>query len=117
VTYLLNLDNLINLEKHPRLEKKRVIEWKYWLNLPGTFLPIRTNLELTRILSMCNGASDVHILKHSGFDWRHKQVHLLDSNNQVADTGKFKSAPPFNFTVFYGSNYIAASRLFADYIR
>jgi hypothetical protein len=117
---LLNLDNLINVEKHPRLENKRVIEWKYWLNLPSTFLPIRTNLELTRILSMYNGASEVHIIKDVSYNRKWKSrietVHKLDSKGIVRSIKLPKSDPPFNFTVLTGWNYIAASRLFADYI-
>jgi hypothetical protein len=114
---MLNLDSLINVEKHPLFENKRVVEWKYWLNLPSTFLPMRTNLELTRILSMYNGANDVHIIKDaSKWKSRHETLHKLNSKGNMRSIRFPKSDPPFNFIVLTGSNYIAASRLFADYI-
>jgi hypothetical protein len=113
---LLSLDNLINVEKHPRLENKRVIKWKYWLNLPGTFLPIRTNLEMTRILSMYNGTSDVEISKIHPNPERVYSVAKLYWNNVVYMTGENKSSAPYNFSILKNSNYIAASHLFVDYI-
>jgi hypothetical protein len=112
---LLNLDNLINVEKHPRLTNKKVIKWKYWLNSPGTFLPIRTNLEITRILNMYNGTSDVEIHKIHPNPDRIYTVVKLQSDDWVYSS-EIKSSPPYNFSILKGSNYIAASRLFVDYI-
>jgi hypothetical protein len=113
---LLDLENLINEEKHPRLENKRVIEWKYWLNLPATFLPLRTNLEITRILYMYNGTSDVEIFKINPHPDRVHKAAKLFWDNGVYFTGENNPLPPYNFSILKGSNYIAASRLFVDYI-
>jgi hypothetical protein len=113
---LLSLDNLINVEKHPRLENKRVMKWKYWLNSPSTFLPMRTNLEITRILSMYNGTSDVEIHKINPNPERVYSVSKLYWDNEVYFTGENKSSPPYNFSILKGWNYIAASHMFVDYI-
>jgi hypothetical protein len=113
---LLNLDDLINVKKHAHLERKKVIDWKYWLNTPGTFLPIRTNLELTRILNMYNGTSDVEIIKKHPEPERTRYVAKLNKNNGVQLTKQKLTSPPYNFSILKGWNYIAASRLFADYI-
>ena len=34
-------------------------KWKYFINLTGQEFPLKTNLELVRILSSYNGANDI----------------------------------------------------------
>jgi hypothetical protein len=112
------IDDLLNLNKlDNRKNKTRFLEWKYWLNVPSTFLPLRTNLEFTRILHMYNGTSDVKMI-HDPLEYyyQHETVFELDEGNVMASTGVDKTEPPFNYTILTGSNYVAASRLFVDYV-
>jgi hypothetical protein len=113
---LLNLNWLINQEKHPNLKNKRVIEWKYLLNAASTFLPLRTNLELVRIFDLYNGSSDIEIFIDS-YAYRWKTIWSFDfKSKRLYNTKEQKKDPPHNFKISKGSNYLAASRTFVDYI-
>jgi hypothetical protein len=113
---LLNMNKRINEDKHPRLESKKPVEWKYLVNAASTFLPLRTNLELTRIFEMYNGSVDVSLVKSIN-EWRYKYRWSYEYNQRAFYTyWEKKASVPFNFTVVKCSNYMAASRLFVDYI-
>jgi hypothetical protein len=114
---LLNMNELMHVTKHTRLHSKKVVDWKYVLNAASTFLPLKTNLELVRILSVYNGSSDVNIMNDSRFLFRHKTRFAYDIfRKENIDLGIPKSAPPFDFKIMKGSNYIAASKSFVDYV-
>jgi hypothetical protein len=113
---LLILDKLINEEKHPKLLGKKVVEWMYLLNTASSFLPLRTNLELTKIFTLYNGSSDVAIERGTSTE-RWKYIHEHNSTIKMPqNTWRNKTAPPHDFEIVKGSNYIAASRVFVDYI-
>jgi hypothetical protein len=114
---LLNMEELISEGKHSNLARKKAINWKYVLNAASTFLPLRTNLELVRILNVYNESSDVGVLDDPRFWFRHKtrfEYNVFKGKN--VDLGVPKKAPPYDFKIMKGSNYIAASKLFVDYV-
>jgi mucin type N-acetylglucosaminyltransferase 3 len=116
MTDLLNMNKIINVDKYPRLENKKVVEWKYLVNAASTFLPLRTNLELTRIFDLYNGSSDVEISLGT-FTSRWQTIWKFDFENSARiNTMKIKPPPPHHFLVSKGSNYLAASRIFVDHI-
>jgi hypothetical protein len=114
---LLNADSYISEKKHPNFDNKRVAKWKYVLNAASSFLPLRTNYELVRILGMYNGANDIGVNKNSDFDHRFIYQTILNfTGKQAIQTDRLKDPPPHNFTILMGSNYIACTRSFVDYV-
>ncbi|CAH1779236.1 unnamed protein product [Owenia fusiformis] len=78
-------------------------KWKYYINLTGQELPLRSNLELVGILRGFNGANNVR-----GSSIWSKGDH---------ERWKWKAAPiPYNLTLYKGEIHIAASRAFVDYV-
>ena len=87
------------------------------MNLEDEAFPLRTNFELTRILSAYNGSNDVQITKNFG---RPKPfiTHSYKENkqtNSVQMTEFNKSVAPHNFTIVRGSEYNILSRSFCEY--
>ncbi len=114
---LLNLTRIINVDKHPNLAGKKPIRWRYLLNVASTFLPIRTNLELTRIFSMYNGSNDIGFIRGAGSDRYQTIWKFYSQKGEMINTQRpISSPPPHNFEVVKSSNYIAASRSFIDYV-
>jgi hypothetical protein len=46
-----------------KLLESKSVNWKYFINLVGRDFPLRTNLELVKILKAYNGSNDVEVLK------------------------------------------------------
>lgn len=46
--------------------------WKYYINLTGQEFPLRTNLEIVRILQFFNGANNIH---RSNVNFSERYVH------------------------------------------
>jgi hypothetical protein len=112
---LLNLDRLINKDRHENLIGKRVIEWKYLLNTASSEFPLRTNYELAKILTMYNGSNEIEIIKHISPD-RIKYSWKTTNNSQVPQmTNKTKSDPPHGYKIVKGYAYGAFARKFVSY--
>ncbi|XP_071173987.1 beta-1,3-galactosyl-O-glycosyl-glycoprotein beta-1,6-N-acetylglucosaminyltransferase-like [Mytilus edulis] len=75
-------------------------KWKYFINLTGQEFPLRTNLELVKILKSYNGAND------------------MESTVKRANKARWKDAPPppHGITPVKGSVHVAVSRGFVEYI-
>lgn len=113
---LLNLNSLIN--RHPNLIGKRVVAWKYVLNLASTMLPLRTNYELVRILDMYKGTNDMEIIKDkesSGFRYKNKWSFNHNSDQPFQVPNSIKTPPPGNLTIVKCANYAALSRDFVNF--
>jgi hypothetical protein len=112
---LLNLSSLV--ESHDNLKNKRVIDWKYFLNMASSEFPLRTNYELTRILTAYNGSNEVEIVKYISrkridFSWReNKQTNQIEMILGVEN----KTVAPHNFTIVKGYAYCVLSRQFCEY--
>jgi hypothetical protein len=63
-----------------------------------------------------NGSSDVQIERNKfPYQWKHAFKYNYTLRASVY-TWRNKSAPPYDFEISTGSNYMAASRVFVDYI-
>ncbi|XP_013406220.1 beta-1,3-galactosyl-O-glycosyl-glycoprotein beta-1,6-N-acetylglucosaminyltransferase 3 [Lingula anatina] len=80
------------------LKKSR--KWKYFINLTGQEFPLKTNLELVKILKTYNGANDI------------------EGTVKRRNMNRFKDlpTPPYNITPMKGSVHIVASRPFVDFV-
>jgi hypothetical protein len=95
---------------------KRIVNWKYLLNMASTEFPLRTNYELTRILRMYNGSNVIEINKHMTWEhYVHSYTFQSDSEYPV-ESGYYKTSPPYNFTILRCSAYNAFHRDFVDYV-
>lgn len=87
------------------------------MNSEDEAFPLRTNFELTRILSVYNGSNDVQISKDYGH-YKSFIEHSYKENKQTNNVPltKFnKSVAPHNFTFVMGSKYNILSRSFCEY--
>ncbi|VDH97853.1 beta-1,3-galactosyl-O-glycosyl-glycoprotein beta-1,6-N-acetylglucosaminyltransferase-like [Mytilus galloprovincialis] len=78
----------------------RYKKWKYFINLTGQDFPLKTNMEIVKILKAYNGANDVSI-----------------SNNQAKFAHRWtniKSFPP-SVKPYKGSLHITVNRQFVEY--
>ncbi|XP_071131554.1 beta-1,3-galactosyl-O-glycosyl-glycoprotein beta-1,6-N-acetylglucosaminyltransferase-like [Mytilus edulis] len=75
-------------------------KWKYFINLTGQEFPLRTNLELVRILKTYNGANNI------------------EGTVKRALTGRWNGLPPPPHSIrpIHGSVHIVANRRFVEYI-
>ncbi|XP_023199825.1 LOW QUALITY PROTEIN: beta-1,3-galactosyl-O-glycosyl-glycoprotein beta-1,6-N-acetylglucosaminyltransferase [Xiphophorus maculatus] len=85
-------------------------EWKYFINLCGQDFPLKTNLEMVRILRSLKGGNSMESEDMSQVKkWRVSTVHHV-VNGIIKSTGKSKSPPPFNFPIKSGNAYIVVTR-------
>jgi hypothetical protein len=110
---LLNLTSLVN--SHDNLKRKRVVNWKYFLNMAGSEFPLRTNYELTRILTAYNGSNEVEIIK--GINRRRIEKSWIENKqtNRMESTSINKSVAPHNFTIAKGYAFCVLNRQFCEY--
>lgn len=95
--------------------------WKYYINLSGEMFPAHTNSELVQILKLFDGANDIEgtynrsieYIKRNKYVWKYIKFPHLNLMHQR--TFFLKDAPPYNITIYKGSNNVAMSRAFAVY--
>lgn len=92
-------------------------KWKYFINLPHQEFPLKTNLEMVKILKIYNGANDIEGIISPGrmMSKRFKRSHTF-VNNTWKDMGEKKTKPPYNASIVKGSAYGVFSREFVHYI-
>ena len=100
-------------------EKNFTTDWKYLLNLASTEFPLRTNYELTRILSIFNGANDIEWMTHFQKErvlnsWYIRKI-INSSEEILVNSRKLKTPTPHNFTIVKGLAYCSFSRKFVEY--
>ncbi|XP_052078517.1 beta-1,3-galactosyl-O-glycosyl-glycoprotein beta-1,6-N-acetylglucosaminyltransferase-like isoform X1 [Mytilus californianus] len=78
----------------------RHTKWKYFINLTGQDFPLKTNLEIVKILKAYYGANDVSISNHQA-TFAHRWTNI-------------KSSPPVVFP-YKGSLHITVNRPFVEY--
>lgn len=114
---LLNLNKLVNIQKHPSFRTKRVVSWKYVINLASTMMPLKTNYELTRILRMYNGSNEVEIFSDDRNSDRYTYRWILDDQSPFPrPLSERYDPPPHDLKIIKGSNYVALSRSFTNFI-
>ncbi|KAM9360685.1 beta-1,3-galactosyl-O-glycosyl-glycoprotein beta-1,6-N-acetylglucosaminyltransferase-like [Symphorus nematophorus] len=85
-------------------------KWKYFINLCGQDFPLKTNLEIVRMLRLMRGRNSMESEKMPGpKQWRVSNVHHI-VNGQIQGTGKQKEPPPFNLPILSGNAYIVVNR-------
>ncbi|XP_047237369.1 beta-1,3-galactosyl-O-glycosyl-glycoprotein beta-1,6-N-acetylglucosaminyltransferase-like [Girardinichthys multiradiatus] len=89
---------------------KASAEWKYFINLCGQDFPLKTNLEMVRMLRSLKGGNSMETEDMpAGKKWRITMVHKI-VNGTIKSTGKSKSQPPFNLPIKSGNAYIVVTR-------
>ncbi|CAF0923039.1 unnamed protein product [Adineta ricciae] len=98
--------------------------WKYLLNAANSELPLKTNSELVKILTIYRGYNDIE------GRWKSRNVHRTEYSWQVIDTAsgnqeqvpqirktdEKKKPPPGNVEIVKGSAYGAFSRAFIEFV-
>ncbi|KAM4578160.1 beta-1,3-galactosyl-O-glycosyl-glycoprotein beta-1,6-N-acetylglucosaminyltransferase-like isoform 1-T2 [Fundulus diaphanus] len=85
-------------------------EWKYFINLCGQDFPLKTNLEMVRMLRLLKGGNSLESENMpEGKKWRISRVHKI-VDGTIKSTGKSKSPPPFNLPIKSGNAYIVVTR-------
>lgn len=91
------------------------INWKYYINMAGQEFPLRTNLEMVKILKDMKGANDIETYNHPVFlDWRIRKRYTV-TGNSLSETGN-KAAMPYKINISKGSAYGLFTRNFVDFI-
>ncbi len=102
------------------LDKNR--RWKYYINLASQDFPLKTNLEIVKILKVYNGSNDIEGITGSRvLRGRFKPswgpvTRKPRSRPYLNKTGELKQAAPHNLSVVRGSAYGAFSRKFVDFV-
>ncbi|RXM32957.1 Beta-1,3-galactosyl-O-glycosyl-glycoprotein beta-1,6-N-acetylglucosaminyltransferase [Acipenser ruthenus] len=96
--------------------QRRSSTWKYFINLCGLDFPIKTNLEIVKILKGLNGRNSLEtetMPSHKEARWKkHYEVADGSINKKNID----KAPPPIETPVFAGGAYIVVSRNFIEHI-
>jgi beta-1,3-galactosyl-O-glycosyl-glycoprotein beta-1,6-N-acetylglucosaminyltransferase len=109
-----NKNSIINLFKSNNNNNKN-LKNRYFLNMASSEFPLRTNYELTRILTAYNGSNEIEIVKYIDPD-RIEFSFIEDTEeNRVVVTNELKADPPHNFTITKGYAFCVISRNFAEY--
>ncbi|XP_070194660.1 beta-1,3-galactosyl-O-glycosyl-glycoprotein beta-1,6-N-acetylglucosaminyltransferase 3-like [Littorina saxatilis] len=88
------------------------VAWKYYLNLAGQEFPLRTNLEIIRILTILNGTNDIESFPMPRW-FRHRFTFKHEvKDGKLVKTSAPKDPPPFEAQVRKGTQYGAFSRAF-----
>ncbi|ELU01807.1 hypothetical protein CAPTEDRAFT_35303, partial [Capitella teleta] len=90
--------------------------WKYFLNVAGSEFPLRTNLEMVRILSLLNGTNDIEQYPFpAALHHRWQRIHRIVGNAPVATLeAKQPFFPPVPLKK--GCSYNLFSRQFVQWI-
>ncbi|GAB1601121.1 N-acetyllactosaminide beta-1,6-N-acetylglucosaminyl-transferase-like isoform X2 [Argonauta hians] len=85
-------------------------KWKYFINLTGQEFPLKTNLQIVRILKAFKGANDIAGAREKDFEHRTKYRYV-----NFKPMG-LKSPPPHNIKASKGSIHITASRGYVNFL-
>ena len=95
--------------------------WKYYINLASQAFPIKTNLEMVKILKIYNGSNDIEgmwkrVLK-GRFKKRFEEKILPNGKTRVIKLMNITNPdPPCNISIVRGSAYGIFSNGFVDFI-
>ena len=92
------------------------IKWKYLINLPAQEYPLKTNLEIVKILKLFNGINSIESVYDSASNYRVNETYKVNPKTlKMESTKQRKPPPPHNMTVGKGSAYGAFSRRFVEF--
>ncbi|KAK3089238.1 hypothetical protein FSP39_002035 [Pinctada imbricata] len=97
---------------------KKDVQWKYLINIPSQQFPLKTNLEIVKILKIYNGSNDIEGITVPGrmYSVRYKFKHKMSATKTLVRTSEKKEPPPHNITLVKGSAYGVFSRAFVKFI-
>lgn len=92
--------------------------WRYLINLTGQMYPLKTNLEIVKILKTFRGFNDIDslpigdslmLVNRYMYKWK-------IANNRLAKSRETNPIPPYNVTVAKGVAYGAFTREFLEHV-
>lgn len=96
------------------------VPWRYLLNTCGQDFPLKTNLEIVRLLKGLGGKNITPgVLPPPHIVARTKYVHREQSYSFFSFmlwTFVRKAPPPHNITLYFGSAYVAVTRPFVEFV-
>ncbi|XP_059173270.1 N-acetyllactosaminide beta-1,6-N-acetylglucosaminyl-transferase-like [Physella acuta] len=99
------------------------VQWRYVINMPGQQFPLRTNLEMVRVLKSFNGSNDIEGLHSDKALLKHRYIyrHVVNTNAKtgekaMARTGATNPSPPHKLPVTKGSAYGSFTRGFVQFV-
>ena len=103
------------------------VKWKYAITLVGQDFPLYDNANIVQALRNLGGVSNIHYSPaHEPIRNRTRYVHLFIKRPQGSEhshiaydhiqTAHLKSPPPYNITLYKGSNHVALTRAFVEYV-
>ncbi|XP_063396246.1 beta-1,3-galactosyl-O-glycosyl-glycoprotein beta-1,6-N-acetylglucosaminyltransferase-like [Mytilus trossulus] len=109
--------NLVEAEVEcMRIVSKSKKNWKYYINLTGQEFPLKTNLEIVKILQRLNGANDIESYEYPFImQQRYTKEHVIKGNS-IHKTKNLKHSFIKRFQMSKGSAYGAFSKPFVDFI-
>nr|XP_046243500.1 beta-1,3-galactosyl-O-glycosyl-glycoprotein beta-1,6-N-acetylglucosaminyltransferase-like [Scatophagus argus] len=85
-------------------------KWKYFINLCGQDFPLKTNLEIVRMLHSLRGGNSLESEQIAGGKkWRMSKVHQI-IDGKIQGTNERKEPPPFNLPILSGNAYMVVNR-------
>ncbi|KAK3608204.1 hypothetical protein CHS0354_039221 [Potamilus streckersoni] len=96
-------------------------EWKYFINLLSQQYPIKTSLEIVKLLQISNIANDIegitsNRMLSNRLKYINKYIPQDGGKATMYRTNVTKSNPPHNLTIVKGSAYVIFSRNFVRFI-
>lgn len=92
------------------------VQWKYFINVAGSEFPLKTNLEMVRILKLLNGTNDIEQYPYpKKYLYRLTQKYEVEGYNLV-ETGTTKQTHPPGFVLHKGCSYNLFSREFVQWV-
>ncbi|NWW92685.1 GCNT2 transferase, partial [Rhynochetos jubatus] len=96
------------------------VPWRYLLNTCGQDFPLKTNLEIIRLLKGLGGKNVTPgVLPPPHVTTRTNYVHreqLYPFFSFMLWTFMRKAPPPHNLTIYFGSAYVAVTRPFVEFV-
>ncbi|XP_009929927.2 N-acetyllactosaminide beta-1,6-N-acetylglucosaminyl-transferase [Opisthocomus hoazin] len=96
------------------------VPWRYLLNACGQDFPLKTNLEIVRLLKGLRGKNVTPgVLQPPHISARTRYVHreqLYSFFSFMLWTFVRKAPPPHNITLYFGSAYVAVTRPFVEFV-
>ena len=95
------------------------VKWKYYLNLAGTEYPLKTNLEITRILQYLNGTNDIEQIPFpDNLKYRldKKYVTLRLSRKHIMSNSRKEPFQNGTIELMKGCSYNTFSRAFVEWV-
>lgn len=91
-------------------------DWKYLINLCGMDFPIKTNLEIVRMLKLLKGGSNLETERMPSNKKERWKKHYTVVNGKLTNMGTDKTHPPLETPLFSGSAYFVVSRSYVEYV-